>query len=488
MTPHNDTIERAVLATILDGRHRTAVAVARGIIKHPDAFYNRDHRILWLAICELDDESIRVDAPVVGERLSRWSFETALAKLKAVSGLPTLVPDEGATGYPDSALNAIGGFGTLGALGSSFAPFAGLEYSCRRVWDLYGKRELIDHLAKCQEDAQGEADLGTCLDRVSGGVLELSRQGVKSEVVDLSAATDEALAEMAERAAGKEDRIMTGFPGLDSKLSGFRRGGLYVLAARPGAGKTTNALVITAKLCQAQRRVLFISLEVDRPDLSRKLMSHVSAMDFRAIDSGLLDDAQQLALAEAVKEMRAWKMTLFDGSDLTTIGLRSMIKRQATPPELVIVDYLQLLAGSRADMSEYEKVSEISRVLKVIAREIRIPVLALAQMSRDSEKGTPREPRLSDLRGSGSIEQDADAVIFLHRTNTGEDDSVRQIKMIIAKNRFGPIGHQMCEFIPATMGWREVMETRAVREPEPDDRPTRAERVTSQPSDDEDIF
>jgi replicative DNA helicase len=160
----------------------------------------------------------------------------------------------------------------------------------------------------------------------------------------------------------------------------------------------------------------------------------------------------------------------------------------------VVLDYLQLLNSARAEASEYEKVSEISRVLKVMARELRIPVMALSQMSRESEKGVgsaPREPRLSDLRGSGSIEQDADAVVFIHRVDSGDggkSDSDRKIKVIVAKNRFGPTGHANMTFKPAKMQFEMAA-------PEPsedgDDESYHQERRTrreSTPQPEEDLF
>jgi replicative DNA helicase len=194
-----------------------------------------------------------------------------------------------------------------------------------------------------------------------------------------------------------------------------------------------------------------------------------------------------------------------DVSDLNVTGLRSIVKRRMLESDgklkLVVVDYLQLLGGGRADMNEYEKVSEISRVLKVLARELRIPVLALSQMSRDSEKGatsTPREPRLSDLRGSGTIEQDADAVLFIHRVDQqgdGQDQPCRKMKVIIAKNRFGPTGWTPMHFFPAKMAFTQAPREEYV---EPEDeapmaarangRPPRRDKIESAPKDDEDLF
>jgi replicative DNA helicase len=184
-----------------------------------------------------------------------------------------------------------------------------------------------------------------------------------------------------------------------------------VLAARPGVGKTSLALKIVANIAgheTAPQGVLFFSLEVDRKDLVKKLLSAAAGIDFRKLETGALEPDEMERLAEAAKSFKGWQLDLMDVSDLTIQSLRSVVRRRVLETngnlKLVVLDYLQLLNSARSDANEYEKVSEISRVLKVMARELRIPVMALSQMSRDSEKGhgaAPREPRLSDLRGSG---------------------------------------------------------------------------------------
>ena len=286
---------------------------------------------------------------------------------------------------------------------------------------------------------------------------------------------------------------------LGKKLMALRPGGLYVLAARPGAGKTSFALSLVSHIAgQADNPtgVLFFSLEVDRVDLVKKLLSARANLDFRAIETGLLEPHQQELLIGASQELKSWNLDLMDVSDLNVLALRSIVKRRMLETngqlKMIVLDYLQLLNGSRPDLSEYEKVSEISRVLKVLAREMRIPVVALSQMSRDSEKGVnsaPREPRLSDLRGSGTIEQDADAVIFIHRVDQG-DEARRHMKIVIAKNRFGPTGHTNMHFFPATMRFEQAAED--YHAPDDEDggpqRPARHDRLQSLPSEGEDVF
>jgi len=484
-------MERSILATLLDGRHKTAVATARAILVSPDAFYTRDHRVVWLAICDLDDQALRVDAMTISEKLMRWTFEVMIAKLKRASGLPSHDPGDSDAEYPDSALAAIGGHSALGEIAGAFAPVSGLEQTCRTILDLYGKRQLIGHLAECTERAQGEDGLTACLDELAGVTLHLGRGSGDNKLYSMDDALASSMRLIQERASGVEDRIMTGFSGLDSLLSGMRKGGLYILAARPGGAKTSLALDLSAKLCCAGKRVLYFSLEMLKEELATKLLAQRSAIDFRTVETGLWDDVQHQAIAEANADMKPWKLQIYDESHISVIGVRSAVKRLTASqmPDIVVLDYLQLLDGSRHNMTEYEKISEISRTLKIVARELGIPILALSQMSRDSEKGTPREPRLTDLRGSGTIEQDADAVIFIHRVTADENAPVRELKILIAKNRFGPIGSLYADFIPSTMVFIEK-HRRSAPEPAEEDQPavSREARINRLPVPDEDVF
>lgn len=518
--PHNLELERAVLAVLLDGRHATAMHKARQALPHPLAFFARDHRILYLACLELDDQGQRVDAGAVAELLSRYGFLAVIEKLKQaeilsdsdqLEGLPrarlrALIARQAADeagGYEDSALAAIGGFNAVTDLGGAFAPIASLERNLQLVWDYYLKRRLIGRLSTLADRAYRTPDgFGKLLDEGSQAVLELGRMTQSAQVHDIASTVDLTLDRIEHDRQNPNEGVKTGIADLDHKLTALRPGGLYVLAARPGAGKTSFALTIVSHIAghiTDPNGVLFFSLEVDRIDLVKKLLSARARLDFRSIETGLLEPHQQELLIQASQELKTWKLDLMDVSDLTVNAMRSIVRRRMLESngqlKLVVLDYLQLLNGSRADMTEYEKVSEISRVLKVLARDLRIPVVALSQMSRDSEKGAstgPREPRLSDLRGSGTIEQDADAVIFIHRA--GGEDADRHMKIIIAKNRFGPTGHTNMHFFPATMRFEQAAGEFAAAPDDDEDggprekRPQRLERLQSQPADGEDPF
>jgi replicative DNA helicase len=480
--PHNSDLERAILAVLLDGRHAMAMARVRQTLEHPLAFFDRDHRIIYLACLELDDASLRVDAQAVAELLSRYDFRAVMERLTQqqllfdsdqldglgrdrLRDLRRRSKDDEAAGYEDSALAAVGGFNAVADLAMAFAPAAGIERNAALLWDYYCKRRFILRLTALTDKAHRTPETFSQLIDESGHVvLDLGRQNKNSSLHDITSVVDETLDDLEKQRQDPLVGIRTGIADIDAKLMSLRPGGLYVLAARPGVGKTSLALKIVANIAGTGENpsgVLFFSLEVDRKDLVKKLLCAEANIDFKRLEPGEVMEAHEMELvAQAAANFKRWNLALMDVSDLTVHALRSVVKRRMLETNgglrLVVIDYLQLLSSTRSDASEYEKISEISRVLKVLARELRIPIMALSQMSRDSEKGTggARDPRLSDLRGSGSIEQDADAVIFMHRVDETEGsqvDEARQIKVIVAKNRFGPTGVSNLLFFPAKM-------------------------------------
>lgn len=514
--PHNTELELAVLGVLLDGRHASAIHKVRAVVEHPLVFFVREHRIVYLAALELDDAGVRIDCNSVAELLSRYDFRAVMERLKQQQALldadqldslgrgrmRTLfqrTPADDAADWEDSALAAIGGFNTVTNLAEGIAPVQSLDRNVSLLQDYYLKRRLISRLLLLCDKAHRTPDSFTRLiDEGGQAVLELGRFNKSATVHGLDTVVDETLQDLEAHREQPELGVKTGIADVDDKLMSLRPGGLYVLAARPGVGKTSLALKIVANIvgsADVRHGVLFFSLEVDRKDLVKKMLSAEAQVEFKGLEEGRLEGHELERVADTAKRFKTWPLDLMDVSDLTVQGLRSIVKRRMLETnnslKLVVLDYLQLLNSARPEASEYEKVSEISRVLKVMARELRIPVLALSQMSRDSEKGVgsaPREPRLSDLRGSGSIEQDADAVVFIHRVDAGDgsgDDQCRRIKVIVAKNRFGPTGLACMNFYPAKMRFEM-----AAREPDEgrDYQADRAARRSDTPQSSEDLF
>ena len=522
--PHNLELERAILGVLLDGRHATAIHKVRGVIEHPMAFFHRNHRIVYLACLELDDEGHRVDAQAVAELLSRYDFKALLERLRhqqllldsdqldslgraRLRALYQRNAADEAAGFEDSALAAIGGFNGVNELVGAVAPAAGIERNVSLLWDYYLKRRLIGRLQTlCDKAYRTPESFTQLIDEGSQAVLDLGRFNKSATVHGIATVVDETLDDIQAHINNPEIGVKTGIHELDEKLMSLRPGGLYILAARPGVGKTSLALKIVANIVghnEEKNGALFFSLEVDRKDLVKKLLSAEAHVEFKSLEDGTLDSAAMERLAETAKSFKTWPLDLMDVSDLTVQALRSIVKRRMLETQgqlkVVVLDYLQLLNSARPDSNEYEKVSEISRVLKVLARELRIPVVALSQMSRESEKGVgsaPREPRLSDLRGSGSIEQDADAVLFIHRTDQadggqssgGEGEECRTIKVIVAKNRFGPTGAANMLFFPAKMRFEMAAQATNDSDSEVSYHTEKRARRDSAPQAEEDLF
>lgn len=515
--PHSNEVERAVLAVLLQGEHAAAMHVVREKLAHPLGFFHRDHRIIYQICLDLDDEARRVDATAIAERLQSTAFGVIVERLRQqqylqeadqldgmgrerLKSLYRYRDEDAAKNYEESTLAAIGGFDTLVDLMGAYSSAAGLGANAESIKDLYLKRQLIRRLGGVVDNAYRSPDpFKTLVEVASADVLALSRRADGSQIYSVETVVEETLTAIGERQANPDVGVQTGFVGLDNRLMSLRPGGLYVLAARPGVGKTSFALsMVDNVLASSEEHVLFFSLEVDRVDLVKKLLTGAARIDFAKIESGLLSPEETEALGAAADELRSKKLDLMDVSDLTVQGLRSVIKRHQLEVggrlALVVIDYLQLLSSSRPSQTEYEKVSEITRTLKVLAKELRLPVVALSQLNRESERGgQPRPPRVSDLRGSGSVEQDADAVIFLHQESGQDDDQTRQegrsLKIIVAKNRFGPMGESDVRFFPARQRFVEVPtgEEGGSQDGAPAHVRTSA-RYDDQPSDEENLF
>ncbi|MHC5067252.1 MAG: replicative DNA helicase [Planctomycetota bacterium] len=478
--PHSPELERAILAVLLDGRHAISIQQVRPQLAHCLAFYERNHRIIYQACLDLDDQQQRVDAQGVAEVLRKTGFRVAIDRLRQLERLlesdqlDAMTGDQrkalyrwrdqdAAAGFDDSALAAIGGFAALTDLVGQFSTAAGLERNAELQHEYYAKRRLIQRLSRLIGEAyQTTETFDTLLDHSSQVVLELAQMSDNnSQIYAIDGVVSEVLQDVVNRNSGEIHSVDTGYPQLDDWLMSLRPGGLYILAARPGVGKTSFALSMVQNVCAGAvpKSVLFFSLEVDRRDLLKKMLCGSAGISFMKLERGDLNGPDYQHLEAAADAFREWKLDLMDVSDITVRGVLSVVKRhqlemqqRGEKLDLVVLDYLQLIKGSHPQQSEYEKVSEISRTLKVLAKELHLPVVALSQMSRDADKaqGKPRDPRLSDLRGSGSIEQDADAVLFLHREHTDDDNGSHKIKLIVAKNRFGPVNKDLpLTFLPA---------------------------------------
>ncbi len=278
-------------------------------------------------------------------------------------------------------------------------------------------------------------------------VLDLKDHVSKVEDETLKETVDEIVAEIEERFKNKSATpwgIPTGFLPLDNALGGLRDGSVYIIAGRPGQGKTAMALSIARNILIAGSPVAMFSLEMTKKELTMRLMAAHGDLNMMEVYRGLLTEKEFKKLGRSV-QVKMFPLHCNDRSDLNINILRSEARRyvQNFGCRVIIIDYLQLLQGTSEArrMGKYEEVSEISRNLKTMANELKVPIIALAQLNRELEKGARRKPQLSDLRGSGSIEQDADTVMFLHEPESDEEpdflSGTKKLNLYVAKNRNG---------------------------------------------------
>ena len=238
---------------------------------------------------------------------------------------------------------------------------------------------------------------------------------------------------------GIAEGLMTGFKRLDEITYGLHPGSLIILAARPSVGKTALALNIAANVAVSQKkRVLIFSMEMTNDELCDRLLSSLGGIPGRSLQRGDLTDGGYSRLTAASAMLQNSKMCIDDTSSLTVNEIRSRARKvslQFGGLDLIIIDYLQLMHGSNKTENRVQEVAEISRSLKSISKEFNVPVLALSQLNRELEKRINKRPIMSDIRDSGSIEQDADVIMFLHREENSDE-----VEVIIAKHRRGPVG------------------------------------------------
>ena len=263
---------------------------------------------------------------------------------------------------------------------------------------------------------------------------------------------------------GEMEGVTTGFTDLNRITNGLHKSDLILLAARPSMGKTALALNIAANAARAQKVVALFSLEMSKTQLGNRLLSTMSDVNSMSLSTGNLSDDDINALVDALARMEEYKLFIDDTAGITMLELRSKARRiqHEHGLDLIVIDYLQLMQGGRSRLSEQnrqQEISEISRSLKALARELDVPILALSQLSRNVEMRAEKKPQLSDLRESGSLEQDADMVMFLYRDeyyNRDDTDNQNIAELILAKNRNGPTTSIRLQFKKETMRFGDL--------------------------------
>lgn len=422
--PQNLLAEQSVLASMLlsaDVTNRLAESLTE------DDFYRNRHRIIFQQILELRDREEPVDLITLSEALRTTK------KLDEVGGMPYLTE-----------------------LFSVTPTTANADYYAEILKKKAQARQLIEVGSEIvRRSFDEEADIDALLDFSEKEILAAARQrqtqpyhSMKDLVGDTFELIDK-IAESKERISG----IPTGFPELDKYTTGLQPSDLIVLAARPSMGKTSFALDLMSNAAiRARKAVLFFSLEMYRTQLVMRLLCSRGRVDSSRVRSGFISQNDRAQLVRAAGELMGSPMFIDDSSEITIREIRSKARACASQVELgmIIIDYLQLITSvqSRAENRQQE-ISQISRQLKGLARELNIPVVALSQLSRRVESREDKRPILSDLRESGAIEQDADLVLFLYRDEVYNKNSKDKglAEVIIGKQRNGPLGTVKASFL-----------------------------------------
>lgn len=347
-------------------------------------------------------------------------------------------------------LDTIGGSAYLSELTNMVPTAAHAEAYADIITQKAVRRRLIKASADMAElGYQEEGTAQELLEQAEAQLFSVSDASVKQDLVSLEQILTESFDRMEElhRDKNKLRGIPTGWKDLDDKTAGLQRSDLIILAARPAMGKTTLVTNLAYNVAtKAKQAVLFFSLEMSKEQLVDRMLAESSGVDAWKIRTGNLSDEDFSKLSDAMGEMAEAPIFIDDTPGMTVLEMRTKARRLAhtRPLGLVIVDYLQLMqASGRSDGNRVQEVSEISRGLKLIARELNVPLVALSQLSRSVESRSPQIPQLADLRESGSIEQDADIVQFIYRPgyyNPDDPELANITELHIAKHRNGPTG------------------------------------------------
>ena len=417
--PHSQQAEQAVLGGLmLDNKAWDTVA---DVVSEED-FYRRDHRLIFRAIAQLAEQSSPLDAVT----LSEWLEQNAL-------------------------LDDVGGLSSLGALAQNTPSAANIKAYAGIVRENSVMRQLIDvgnQIANSGYETEGR-DSGALLDNAEKLVFEIAEQGKRGKrgfrnIRGLLAAAVDRI-DMLFQQDDAITGVSTGFADLDDMTAGLQPSDLIIVAGRPSMGKTTLAVNFAENAAiKHQVPVAIFSMEMPGEHLALRMMSSLGHIDQHKIRTGKLDDDDWPRLTSAVSLLDGAPIYIDDTPALTPIELRARARRLKREHDLglIVIDYLQLMQVNNTKENRATEISEISRNLKALAKELEVPVIALSQLNRSLESRTDRRPVMSDLRESGAIEQDADVIMFIYRDEVYNEESPQKglAEIIVGKQRNGPIG------------------------------------------------
>ena len=422
--PHSVEAEQSVIGAMMIDQE--AITVASEMLSSED-FYQKQYGVLFDAMTALYAEGKPVDLITLQNRLKEMDVPPEISSLEFIRDMITAVPTS-----------------------------ANVRYYAQIVQD----KALLRRLIKVNEDIAnacyaGKEKVEDIMEDTEKQIFQVLQKKSSDDFVPIKDVVLKALdkIEMASRNKGSVTGMATGFIDLDYKTSGFQPSDLILIAARPSMGKTAFVLNIAEYMAfRSNETVAIFSLEMSKEQLVNRLFSLESRVDAQLLRNGNLSDTDWANLIEGAGIIGRSHLIIDDTPGISVSELRSKCRKYKLEHNLgiVMIDYLQLMQGSKRSESRQQEISDISRSLKEIARELQVPVVALSQLSRAVEQRPDHRPMLSDLRESGAIEQDADVVMFLYRDDYYNKDTDRTdvAEVIIAKQRHGPIGTEELAWLP----------------------------------------
>ena len=422
--PHSQEAEKAVIASML--MDREALIAATDVLSKDD-FYIKQYGILFEAMQQLENEAKPADLVQIQERVKQNGAPPEIGEMEFVREILSSVPTS-----------------------------ANIKHYAQIVKNKSTLRKLIRKIQKIEDNCYEEKDdINTILFNAEKEVTSVTQGGGTGEFQHIGEVVRNALDGMsaAAKAGGKITGIPTGFTDLDYKTAGLQNSDFILVAARPSMGKTAFVLNIAQYVSvKHDYYTAIFSLEMSKLQLVNRIISMESRVDSKNIRTGNLSPAEWGSIAEGASRIGNSHLVIDDTPGITIGDLRSKCRKLKSENklDLIMIDYIQLMSGGGRNESRQQEVSEISRALKGLARELNVPVIALSQLSRAVESRPDKRPMLSDLRESGAIEQDADVAMFIYRDEYYNKDSDRKgiAEIIIAKQRNGPVGTVELVWLP----------------------------------------
>jgi replicative DNA helicase len=422
MLPNDMLAEQSALGGMLLSPE--AVAEVQEAVRGAD-FYAPKHEVIFEAILTLFSKGEPTDVITVTDELTKSGNLVKAGGADYLHTLTSIVP---------TAANA--GF---------YAQIVAEKATLRRLVEVGTKIAQLGYA--------NEGEVEDLVNQAQADVYSVTRGAAKEDIVDLNDSIEAAIHEIeqAQSRGGDMVGVPTGFAELDELTHGLHGGQLIILAARPAVGKSTLALDFARNAAiKHKRATVFFSLEMGRAEIAMRMLSAESQIPLQNMRKGSFADSDWTRLAAVRGQINDSPLYIDDSPNMTLVEIRAKARRlnQRVPLKMIVIDYLQLMTSGKKVESRQQEVSEFSRALKLLAKELNIPVIAISQLNRNSEQTKDKKPEISQLRESGSLEQDADVVILLHREALGEREHPRagEADLILAKQRNGPTGTVVVAF------------------------------------------